>query len=150
LDELRRQGLLENTLVVVTSDHGEGFGDHGVFGHGSGVFWEQIAVPLVIISPGGPANRLLGTPVKLRDLPAPVVDVLGPSAGAPFPGKSLTASWRTKEGETPPDTPPAFTEVANRTAFRFQPQRGRKRHGFQMSVVAEGGHYLRDGMGGEQ
>ena len=150
LDELRGQGLLDNTLVVLTSDHGEGFGDHGVFGHGSGVYWEQISVPLVIISPGGPADRLMGKAISLRDLPVTIVDLLGLSAGAPFPGSSLAASWRTKPGETPPETTTAFTEVANRTAFQSQPQRGRKRRGFQMSVVAGGGHYLRDGMGAEQ
>ena len=37
LDELERQGLLDNTLVIITSDHGEAFGDHGIFGHGYSV-----------------------------------------------------------------------------------------------------------------
>ena len=33
LSELRGQGLLDNTVVIITSDHGEAFGDHGHFGH---------------------------------------------------------------------------------------------------------------------
>ena len=52
LDQLRRQGLLDNTVVIITSDHGEAFGDHGHFGHGPGVFLEEVGVPLVILSPG--------------------------------------------------------------------------------------------------
>ena len=62
LDELRGQGLLDNTLVIITSDHGESFGDHGVFGHGTGLYLDQIAVPLVILSPDAPAGRIVTTP----------------------------------------------------------------------------------------
>jgi arylsulfatase A-like enzyme len=150
LEELRGQGLLENTLVVITSDHGEGFGDHGVWGHGTGVYIEQISVPLVILSPGGPAGRIMDQPISLRDLPVTVVDLLGLSVGVPLPGNSLAAAWWTRPGETLPVSTPAFTEVANRTAFQSQPQRGRRRRGFQMSILTSGGHYVRDGMGAEQ
>ena len=45
------QGLLENTTVIITSDHGEAFGDHGFFGHVYGVNLDEIGVPLVILSP---------------------------------------------------------------------------------------------------
>ena len=50
LDELRRQGLLDNTMVIITSDHGEAFGDHGHFGHAYGVYLDEIGVPLVILA----------------------------------------------------------------------------------------------------
>ena len=52
LDELRRQGLLDNTVVIITSDHGEAFGDHGIFGHSHSVYLDEIGVPLVILAPG--------------------------------------------------------------------------------------------------
>ncbi len=79
--------------MIITSDHGEAFGDHGFFGHGYSVYLDEIGVPLVILSPDAPAGRVVDSPVSLRDLPATVVDQLGLSAGSPFPGRSLAAYW---------------------------------------------------------
>jgi arylsulfatase A-like enzyme len=102
LVELQRQGLLDNTLVIITSDHGEAFGDHGLFGHGDNLYLDQIAVPLVILSPGAPAGRVVEAPVSLRDLPATVLDQLGLADASPIPGHSLSACWRlTAPGEKP-------------------------------------------------
>ena len=42
LDDLEDQGLLHNTLVIITSDHGEGFGDHRTFGHGESLYLDAI------------------------------------------------------------------------------------------------------------
>ena len=151
LNELRAQGLLDNTVVIITSDHGEAFGDHGFFGHSHSVFLDEIGVPLVILSPGAPAGRVVDHPVSLRDLPANrVVDLLGLSADTPFPGRSLAAYFGTARGQTPPGlSTPALSEQANAAAF--QPQlRGSTEHGgFQMSLVASGHHYVRDGLGVE-
>ena len=52
LDDLQDQGLLHNTLVIITSDHGEGFGDHRTFGHAESLYLDAIGVPLVILSAG--------------------------------------------------------------------------------------------------
>ncbi len=95
LGELERQGLLENTDVIITSDHGEAFGVHRLhrpFLHR--FLLEEIGVPLVILSPAAPAGRVVDSPVSLRDLPATVVDLLGMSAASPFPGRSLAAFWK--------------------------------------------------------
>ena len=51
LDELQRRGLLENTDVIITSDHGEEFGEHLYFGHAYNTNLDAIGVPLVILSP---------------------------------------------------------------------------------------------------
>ena len=96
---LQGQGLLENTDVIITSDHGEGFGDHGIMGHAYTATLEEIGVPLVILSPAAPAGRVVDSPVSLRDLPATVVDLLGLSAASPFPGRSLAAYWKLAPGE---------------------------------------------------
>ena len=48
---LRAQGLLENTLLVVTSDHGEGFGEHGILNHGRTLHEELVHVPFVAVGP---------------------------------------------------------------------------------------------------
>ncbi len=51
--ELERTGLLEESAVVLTSDHGEGLGEHGELGHVLSVWEEQLAVPLLVRFPGG-------------------------------------------------------------------------------------------------
>jgi arylsulfatase A-like enzyme len=150
LEELDRQRLLEDTLVIVTSDHGEGFGTHGGFGHGNNLNLEQIAVPLVILAPDEPAKAVVSEPVSLRDMPATVVDLLGLSAGSPFPGHSLAALWRSAPGQAPAEVTPAFSEMAQATAFRPEPRPGMPRRGLKMSLVALGRHYVRDGTGAEQ
>ncbi len=56
LDELKVQGLLETTDVIITSDHGEAFGDHGSFGHAYTVNLDEVGVPLIILSPKAPGG----------------------------------------------------------------------------------------------
>ncbi len=98
-DELERRGVLENTLIVITGDHGEGFGEHGLFDHGESLYSQEIHVPLLIVPPKKTrAQRVVAEPVSLRDLPATVVDLAGLRAHSPFPGHSLTALW-TDSGE---------------------------------------------------
>jgi arylsulfatase A-like enzyme len=148
LDQLQRGGLLDNTVMIITSDHGEAFGDHGHFGHGPGVYLEEVGVPLVILAPGAPAGRVVESPVSLRDLPATVVDLLRLSAGSPFPGRSLAVYWHSAPGEVPQEiTTPALSEKISATEFK--PERGsvRGQIRFRMSLVTRGHHYLRDGMG---
>ncbi len=54
LGELDRRGLLDDTLVIVTSDHGENFGDGGLMGHAFSLDQRLLHVPLVIAGPGAP------------------------------------------------------------------------------------------------
>ncbi len=150
LGELRDRGLLENTLVVITGDHGESFGDHSVFRHGSALYLDQIAVPLVILSPDAPAGRTVNNPVSLRDLAATVVDQLGLAAGSPFPGHSLSALWSKAPGNQSPKLTPGLSELAHANAFQPQPHNKLSREGLQMSLVNAGRHYIRDGTGSEQ
>jgi arylsulfatase A-like enzyme len=150
LVELQRQSLFDNTLVIITSDHGEAFGDHGLFGHGDNLYLDQIAVPLVILAPGAPAGRVVEAPASLRDLPATVIDQLGLADGSPIPGHSLAACWSlTTPGEKPPVISPALSEQATAAAFELGKERGSSLRPFQMSLVAEGRHYFRDDNGTE-
>jgi arylsulfatase A-like enzyme len=52
LELLKRYGLYEDSLIVITSDHGEAFNDHGQFGHNTTVYDEMIKVPLIVRVPG--------------------------------------------------------------------------------------------------
>lgn len=100
-DALERGGRLKNTIVVVTSDHGEHFGEHSrdgkpIFGHGASLYQPEVHVPLVIAAPGQIApGTIVQEPVCLRDLAATVVHLAGLDAGSPFPGRSLIdpPSW---------------------------------------------------------
>ena len=92
LDELRRRGELDNTIIVVTSDHGEHFGDHGLFLHGNSLYEPLIHVPLVVVWPGKvPAGQRLPAPVSLRGLPNTILELTG--AEPSFPGHSWTTHW---------------------------------------------------------
>ncbi len=56
LGELERRGMLDNTVIAVTADHGEEFLDHGALGHGRTMFVEQLGVPLVVAGHPALAN----------------------------------------------------------------------------------------------
>ncbi len=94
LHELQRRGVLENTLVIITSDHGEEFNEHGIMGHSSTVYMPALRVPLLIIFPSRvPAGNTVSDLVSLRDLPATVMDLLHLKGGTQFPGSSLARFW---------------------------------------------------------
>jgi arylsulfatase A-like enzyme len=112
LDELEDLGVLEKTWVIITSDHGESFGEHGGFGHGGSLYQTELHVPLLIVPPGRnrPA-RVVTQTATLRNLPATIVDLLDLKAGSPFPGESLARLWNVSTpGEVPSDQ--AVSEVA--------------------------------------
>lgn len=89
LDELRRRRLLNNTLVILTSDHGESFGDHGLLSHGHSLYADQLAVPLILRLPGSvPEGFRDPRPASIDQVPATVAQILGLD-GSPFPGRSL-------------------------------------------------------------
>jgi arylsulfatase A-like enzyme len=84
LDGLRRFGLADRTLVIVTADHGESLGAHGLhFQHGSSLCEEQIRVPLLLAGPGIAPGR--------HDTPATTADItptMLAAAGVAVPGLS--------------------------------------------------------------
>lgn len=119
--ELERRGILENTMVVVTSDHGEHFNEHGFVGHGQSVYRREVHVPLVIIPPTGSrqanlARGVVPEPVSLRDLPATILDLLAIPGKSPFPGASLASLWSSTESSDPVVAPsPVLSEVGHKT-----------------------------------
>ena len=89
-DDLVSLGIAEDTLIVFTGDHGEGFGEHGKFGHYKGLYDEEIRVPLVMINPRlaqlSTRNTAIGSHV---DLWATITDVCSLPADADWQGRSL-------------------------------------------------------------
>jgi arylsulfatase A-like enzyme len=97
LDGLGRLGQLEETLIVVTGDHGEGLMEHGFMSHGPLLYEEDVKVPLVLHWPGRlPRVRLAG-PVELRDVPRTVLEILEVPAPASLEGRSLLPAITARE-----------------------------------------------------
>lgn len=92
--ELKRRGLWDSTLVIVTSDHGEEFGERNVFYHGNSLYRASLEVPLLMRLPGQvPSGAEVATPVSLRDLAATILDVSGAANRGGLPGSSLARFW---------------------------------------------------------
>ncbi|MGH7713754.1 MAG: sulfatase-like hydrolase/transferase, partial [Gemmatimonadaceae bacterium] len=92
LAALRQRGVLDNTLVIVTSDHGEEFGSHGnhLIMHERSLYATVLRIPLVMVLPGRvPSGVRRPEVVSLRDIPITVMDVLGGHDEEQFPGISL-------------------------------------------------------------
>jgi arylsulfatase A-like enzyme len=99
LDELEKRDLFENTLIIITSDHGEQFGEHNLFGHGNSLYLPLLHVPLLVSFPDRvPAGKSVKEAVTLRDIPATVVDLLKLEDVAQFPGNSLARHWDGTDG----------------------------------------------------
>jgi arylsulfatase len=76
VDDLKRRGEWDRTIVIVTSDHGEAFWEHGVRGHGTHVYDEFVRIPLVIRVPGL-APRRVDPVVELIDVTPTILDLAG-------------------------------------------------------------------------
>lgn len=76
LDFLREEGVLEDTMVVVTADHGHNFGEHGIFSDNSGLFDTSLHVPLIVHDPTSEAERISGL-VQHTDLVPTILDRVG-------------------------------------------------------------------------
>lgn len=93
LDSLRRAGALENTVVVVAGDHGEGLGDHGESEHGLLLYEPTVAIPLAIRAPWVvPKGRRRDDPVSLVDLAPTLAALTHVSFPADVDGRDVFAS----------------------------------------------------------
>jgi arylsulfatase A-like enzyme len=91
VSRLKSTGLYDNTLIVITADHGEGFGEHGYWGHGATVYETVVNVPLLIKFPGTDRSQV-GKVVESAghaDILPTVLDVTGTPLPAIVQGRSL-------------------------------------------------------------
>jgi arylsulfatase A-like enzyme len=89
-EELERNHFLDNTIVVVTSDHGEEFREHGMLLHGLTLFQAGIQVPLILVAPGLAGGRIVEESVSTLDVAATLLDLLGQPPDPGFEGRTLT------------------------------------------------------------
>ena len=152
LGELKRRGILDRTVVVVTSDHGEGLGEHNLFFHGESLYRPEIRVPLLIVLPERNQSTIVSETVSLRDLPATIVGLIGQGTSAPFPGRSLARFWRdSRSANSALAGEGAISELASPNPY--DPNQGRSPvHRGALASVAEGDYvYIRnEGDGSEE
>jgi arylsulfatase A-like enzyme len=109
LDALEERGLAGRTLVVVTSDHGEEFFEHGRKGHRRTLHDEVLRVPLILRLPGGiPAGIRVDGLARHVDLAPTILSLLGIDLEAPVSGTALEASAR---GAHRPEPNPAVSRL---------------------------------------
>ncbi|HKZ31267.1 MAG TPA: sulfatase-like hydrolase/transferase, partial [Vicinamibacteria bacterium] len=109
-DALASLGLGDDTALVVTSDHGEGLGEHDEALHGFFVYQTTLRVPFLVRAPGIPPGRRLERTLRLVDVFPTVLELAG--LGAPrelaLSGRSLVAALR---GAPEPDEPMTYAET---------------------------------------
>jgi arylsulfatase A-like enzyme len=147
-DELGRRRLLENSLVIIASDHGEEFGEHDVFSHGQSLYLPSLHVPLLIQFPGHvPSGKSVSRAVSLHDVAATVLDLTQLDNKANFPGESLARYWDSSLGPT---------NIADRAVLAELKYAGGFPDWFPISkgniqaLVSTDHHYIRNGDGKEE
>jgi len=88
-DALRSAGLYERTLIIVTSDHGEAFGEKSLLGHGTSVYQDQVRVPLLIKYPGQRKPIEMSTLASGVDLYPTVMEAVGVPRESYLAGRPL-------------------------------------------------------------
>ena len=117
--DLESSGLADRTLVVVTSDHGEEFLEHGDVLHGRTQYEEVLRVPLLFAGPGVPAGVRVSETASLVDVAPSVLALLGQGVPEDLDGRDLAPLWR--------GTPPA--DWADRRFFAEADHNGALRDG---------------------
>jgi arylsulfatase A-like enzyme len=150
LDELSRRGVLENTLVIVASDHGEHLGDHQLFFHGCSLYRQLVQVPLLIVGTKGiPMGQTVAEPISLCDVPATVIDLLRLGPDHAFAGQSVARYWQPRDQSVRVVAAPLLMET---TKPELLTNDGREpaAKGPMKAVVAAGMHYIQIADGSEE
>jgi arylsulfatase A-like enzyme len=135
--ELEQRGLLDNTIVIITADHGESLGEHDILQHGASLYLQEIHVPLIVWGPDYvQAGKTVDVPVSTTSLPATILSFI--SAGSnPFPRPSLTLLM--SNDTVPTDWPVPISEVAQ---YPSAAEQNPSTHGEMKSVVGNEMQYI--------
>ena len=147
-DELERRILIDNTLVIITADHGEEFGEHDLFEHGHSLYLPSLHVPLVLLYPSRvPGGLRVSEPVSLRDIPATVIDLIGLFGEVEFPGNSLARYWDAARKSGRRVAQPLLSEVnvSSNVPSWFPVAKGNMK-----ALLSDEMHYVRNGDGSEE
>ena len=141
LEEFRKRGLWENTVVAVVADHGEGLGDHDWWSHGI-LYQEQIRVPMLVRLPHEGANGRVTSLVRTIDLMPTLLEAAGieKNLRPPMDGVSLVNVMKTGRAGDPL---PAYSESVNILNYgRPDIAGGRDNKDDKLYCLVEGNHKL--------
>jgi len=133
--ELLSRGELDNTIVIITADHGEELGEHGLLQHSASLYRQEIHVPLIVWGAGVPSGKVIDTPVSTTAFPATILNLVNANADI-FPSKSLTLLF---DGTVVKDWAQPISEVAQ---FDGAAEQNPSTHGEMKSVVGEEYQYV--------
>ncbi len=129
--ELKRLGIYDETLIVLSSDHGEEMWEHGLIGHGHSIYREMLQVPLIVkppVSLGKPSQRI-AVPVSTSQIFPTLLDLAGVNYDAErLSGPSLVPYW--EKGSEASSGGPVVS-----TGLRYYEDR--------VSLIAENFQYIR-------
>ncbi len=155
LDGLREAGILDETIVVVTSDHGEHFGERGIVLHGNSLYLPSLHVPLLVRLPDrAVAGVRVGRTVSIRDVPATLLDLA--RIEREYPGTSLARLWqRERPADGSAERPGAPTDgstpaLASLSSNEFVLPTDPVARGAMRSVTTDRFHYILNGDGVEE
>lgn len=115
LSAAEANGHLDNTIVILTSDHGEDLLDHGYINHRTGLTRSCTGVPLIVVGPGVPRDQRIDQPVDIVDLVPTLLARAGATTPAELTGRDL---WPAVQGEALPDKPLFLEGVSKQIGVR--------------------------------
>ncbi|MEO0651195.1 MAG: sulfatase [Planctomycetota bacterium] len=101
IETLERTGAWENTLFVLTSDHGEEWYEFDILGHGFSLYQPVVNVPLIVHGPGVATGTVVEDAVEMVDLPATVLDLAGLPERTLGDGRSFADAARGRAWDAP-------------------------------------------------
>lgn len=141
LTTLEKRGVLDNTIVVITSDHGEQFGEHEQWNHANSLYRQVVHVPLVILFPARvPAGQRITRQASGRDVAATILNLAQEQGDPTIGGVSLASAWR--------DSTARFSDVMLEVDQNMRPVlRFRNSRGPMKAILDDTLHVIRDGGG---
>jgi arylsulfatase A-like enzyme len=146
VDWLKRRGAYDNTMIVVTSDHGEGFGEKNRVGHANSPYQNLLHTALLIKYPGQSRRGVASSPVSLIDVAPTVLEVLGVDGAeemqgvglrdrAPSPRPIFAETFQNPVSHSPDCPEGCVTKSLVEWPFKFIENRtNRKREMFDLST----------------
>src|SRR6185295_19414587 len=110
IDAVKQLGLADSTAIVVIADHGEAWGEHKAYFHGTDLFDEQLRVPMIFVVPGR-APQVIDDPVALVDVAPTLIDLMGAPIPANMRGQSLLPVITHGKAARGPMSRPIFAEM---------------------------------------
>ncbi len=152
LAALESRDLRRNTIVIVSSDHGEHFGEHGgIMSHANSLYLPLLHVPLVIsYPPRVPTGHRVQAAVSLQQLPATILDLAGLAGRDSVPGRSLATQWAAPGDSLARDASVATPLLSSLTYNTFSSPIDPIQKGAMQSIVQGALHYIRNGDGSEE